>query len=92
MASLFMADSEFPQFREGQSTDEKLDEIHRYLYQLQLTLNYVLSNIGDANINENDIVKISSKIKKEIMSGKFNFSSENLYIDGIQFQNYIKNI
>ena len=59
---IMAADTRFPHFSEGQSTEEKLYSMQSYLYMLLEELRYTLSNIGKGNFNEAAFTEISDEI------------------------------
>ncbi len=66
------ADTNFPHFSDGQSTEEKLYSMQSYLYMLLEELRYTLANVGKENFNEAAFSEISDEItgpvKKTIQS------------------------
>lgn len=66
--NLFMGDTEFPKFKEGQSSDEKIDAILDYLRLMQEQLRYTLAHVGDSNINTNDISGLIKTVNKPVIT------------------------
>lgn len=60
--SLLSADTMFPNFRDGQGTDAKIDEITNYLYMLLEQLRYTLANLGQENFNATELDGIANWI------------------------------
>lgn len=66
--NLFMGDTEFPKFKEGQSSDEKIDAILDYLRLMQEQLRYTLAHVGDSNINTGDISGLIKTVNKPVIT------------------------
>lgn len=64
--SLLSADSQFPDLKKGQSTDEKFEVVTNYLYMLLEQLRYTLGNLGLNNINEDEFLKMGQLITSPI--------------------------
>lgn len=64
--SLLSADSQFPDLKKEQSTDEKFEVVTNYLYMLLEQLRYTLGNLGLNNINESEFLKIGELITSPI--------------------------
>lgn len=67
-SNLFMADTEFPQFKDGQSVDEKFNIILDYLHLMSEQFRYTLSNIGDGNINKSDIADLIKTVSTPVIT------------------------
>lgn len=57
-ANLLNADVGFPQLREGQNSDEKIDRIVDYLYMLLEQLRYSFGNVDKDNFSENGLKEL----------------------------------
>lgn len=64
--SLLSADSQFPDLKKGQSTDEKFEVVTNYLYMLLEQLRYTLCNLGLNNINEDEFLTMGQLITQPI--------------------------
>jgi len=60
--SLSALDNGFPDFSHDESTEEKLDVVMNYLYQMMEQLRYTLSNIGEDNFNETELSNLGERI------------------------------
>lgn len=64
--NLLSADTAFPTFTAGQSTDEKLGVVTNYLYMLLEQLRYTMANLGAGNFNDTELAEIGETITKPI--------------------------
>lgn len=61
-----MLDTGFPSFTGGESTDEQLQTILNYLYQLMEQLRYAMHNLGEENFNTVSLAEMGETITKPL--------------------------
>jgi len=64
--SILNADTGFPQFKDGQSTSEKLDVVMNYLYMLLEQLRYSMGNLDEKNFNPSGLEQLQKTITEPI--------------------------
>lgn len=93
--ALMMADSNFPRFTGGESTEQKINTIQNYLFRLTEQLRWSYANIGKENFNETAFQLISEEIQGpvikryesldlKVVSGEGNTASVQITGDGLK--------
>lgn len=67
-SNLLTTDTGFPQFREGQTTDQKFEMVLSYLFMLKEQLQYTLGNLGTENFNDTELEELGDSINEPIIS------------------------
>ena len=65
-SNILNTDIMFPQFREGQSSEQKLNDVLNYLFMLREQLRYSLANLGVENINPSSLDEIGEIITEPV--------------------------
>lgn len=66
--NILNADTGFPQFSEGESSDQKLDKVMNYLYMLLEQLRYSLNNLDADNFNDTGLQEIADGIARPLQT------------------------
>ena len=86
-SNLLNADTSFPQLNDKQSTDEKVTQVVNYLYMLLEQLRYTLSNLGEDNFNDTELVNIGNAITEpvyvQLKDDEANISALQLTAEGL---------
>lgn len=94
-SGLMMADSNFPRFVGGESTEQKISTIQNYLFQLTEQLRWSYANIGKENFNEKaytliaedirgPVVKRFESLDLKVTNGEGNTASIQITGDGLK--------
>lgn len=67
-ANILNADTMFPSFRDGETSDQKLDKVTNYLYMLLEQLRYSLSNLDADNFNDTGLREIAEGISRPLQT------------------------
>ena len=61
--SLKQVDSKFPDFRGGESTDEKINAILDYLFVLREELEYLFGHLGTENFSQQNLDELQNRLR-----------------------------
>ena len=61
--SLKQVDSKFPDFRGGETTDEKINAILDYLFVLREELEYLFGHLGTENFSQQNLEELQNKLR-----------------------------